>query len=696
MKNKFKLITLFLIFTIFTSWSGSAFAQKGPKDKFDFPKLHKIRMPEVHEITLPNGIQLFLVEDRDFPTINLSARLRTGSVYEPAEKTGLASITSSVMRTGGSAKYPGDKLDTMLETMAANVGISIGNTSGSAYVSVLKEDIDAVLDVLHDILLHPVFPQDKIDLAKIEARSGISRRNDDIAQIGSREFSHLIFGKDNPLSREMEYATIENINRDDIVKFHKQYFHPNNMMIAIWGDFNWKAMKSKINKIFSDWKKHDLKIKPLPEVKYTFDSSINYVEKTDVNQAYIYMGHIGGLKSNPDYPALIVMNQILSFQRMFKRIRTNEGLAYTVSGNYGSGYLTPGTFTCVCQTKSESTVKAMKLMLKQIKIMQQELVTAEELSKAKNTYLNGFVFNFDSKSKILNRFLTYTFYKYPRDFNSQIKNGVEKVTREDVQRVAKKYLQPDKMRMLVVGNQANFDEPLSVFGTVNKIDITIPKPKAKAIPAAAEEDIAKAAELMQKTLLALGGSEKLSAVKNIKITSELSAMGMKIPSEGILVYPNTFWTQMELPNGKMTMAVSPKTSWMDVPGTGKIPMPAQQKTGIVENIKHDIINIFIYDQEKIVQYAGVQTIEEKKYEDILVISGDFRFHLLLNPESYLPEVITYKSGPADVTEFLLKYKDFNGIKIPTHTIIKSDGQISTQSNVSSVKINVNVDPKIFQ
>jgi len=181
--------------------------------------------------------------------------------------------------------------------------------------------------------------------------------------------------------------------------------------------------------------------------------------------------------NDPDYPALVIMNQILSSERMFKVIRTQEGLTYAPWGYYGAEYDHPGVFNCGTQTKSKSTVYAIRLMLKEVKRMTEEEVTDEELARAKDTYLNGFVFNFDSKAEIVNRMMYYAFYDYPLNFIEKTKEGVEKVTKADVLRVAKNHLHPDELQILVVGNKADFDEPLSALGAVNEIDITIPELK---------------------------------------------------------------------------------------------------------------------------------------------------------------------------------------------------------------------------
>jgi zinc protease len=455
---------------------GLLLAQKNPKDRFTYAPLNKIQMPKVEEMTLTNGLKVFLVEDHEFPTVSLRAMVRAGTVFDPADKAGLASLAGSTLRTGGTTSRTGDEIDKELETMAARIETGVDATNGTIMASALKEDINRSLEILTDILQNPAFRQDKVDLAKITLQTMISRRNDDIGQITDREFGRLIYGPGSPYVRQPEYASVAAITRDDLVKFYRTYFYPNNTLLAVWGDFQSAAMKAALAKTLGRWKPGQVKVEPWPTVKYDDKYTVNFIDKPDVNQSNIMLGHIGGLMNNPDFPALSVMNSILSFERMFKKVRTDEGLAYSVWGSYGSGFDYPGVFSCGAQTKSQSTVFAVELMLKEMKRITQEEVTDNELAKAKEQYLNTFVFRFDSRAKIVNRLLNYAYYGYPLDFGDRVKAGVEKVTKADVLRVAKKYLRPDMVQILVVGKAADFDKPLSSLGKVNTIDISIPPP----------------------------------------------------------------------------------------------------------------------------------------------------------------------------------------------------------------------------
>jgi zinc protease len=480
--NKSSLKMVFVFSALGMCFVTSSCAQKYAMHykELTYPKLGDIEIPKVERVTLANGMQLFLLEDHELPLIRISARIRTGSVYEPADKIGLASITGSVMRTGGTASKTGDEIDEQLEQIAASVETGIGLNSGSASMSVLKEDVDMGLSILADVLMNPAFREDKIQLAKILHRSSIARRNDNVLAIAGREFDKLIYGPDSVYARHTEYATIDSISRDDLVAFHKKFFCPNNMMLAVWGDFDTNEMIKKIEEAFKGWETSDIQLPAVPEVQYEFRPTVNVIRKDDVNQSNIYLGHIGGLMNDPDYFALILMNRVLGSgftSRLFKNIRSREGLAYSVFGNYSANFDYPGVFYVGCQTKSESTVYAIRAMAEEVRKMTESEVTDEELALARESYLNSFVFNFDTKGEIVNRLMTYEYFGYPADFLQKTKQNVEKVSKADVLRVAREHLKPDKMQILAVGRPQDFDEPLSVLGPLREIDITIPVPE---------------------------------------------------------------------------------------------------------------------------------------------------------------------------------------------------------------------------
>ena len=290
-----------------------------------YPPLRDVKLPEIKRYGLSNGVRLFVVEDHRLPLVDGVAIIRTGSRWEPAEKIGLAGMVGQVMRTGGTRAKTGDALDEELEAMAASVETGIGLGSGRASFSALKGDEDRVLAIFADVLMNPEFRPDKIELAKTFARTGIARRNDNPMGINGREFRKLLYGPNSPYARHTEHATIDDIRREDLIEFHRRYYHPSNLMIGISGDVNAEEMRRKVEAAFAAWKPApELQLPPVPPVEVKRRPSVNLVRKQDVNQTTIRIGHLGGRRNDPDYFALEVMAQILAAgpsSRIFKHIR---------------------------------------------------------------------------------------------------------------------------------------------------------------------------------------------------------------------------------------------------------------------------------------------------------------------------------------------------------------------------------------
>jgi predicted Zn-dependent peptidase len=384
------------------------------------------------------------------------------------------------MRTGGTTKFPGDDINRLLENAGAVVETGIGTSSASASIFALKEDLPKTLEILADLLKNPVFPQDKIELAKVQEKTAISRRNDNVMGIASREFIQLLYGSESPYGRTTEYATIDAITREDLVAFHAKYFHPNETVLGLWGDFDTDEVKALVEKHFGAWERRDVEFPPLPEVPKAWKASVNFIPKDDVNQTNLRIGHLGGRRDDPDYFALQLMSEILGggfSSRLFKRIRTELGLAYAASASWGAGWDRPGSFFIFCNTKSESTVQAAEEILAVVRTITEEPVSEEELRVAKAGILNAFAFNFDTTSKIIGRMMTLDYYGYPRDFLQTYKANIEKVTTKDILKAAQKHIKPDKLIVLAVGRAEDFDKPLSTLGEVTTIDIAIPEPK---------------------------------------------------------------------------------------------------------------------------------------------------------------------------------------------------------------------------
>jgi len=446
-----------------------------------YPPLGAMQIPEPQRTTLPNGMLIMLLEDHELPAIEVMVRIRAGSRTVPADKAGLGDVFGDVLRTGGTKTMTGDQIDDYLETRGARIETGIGVTSGTAESWSLKQDFPGVFKLLADVLRNPAFAEDKIAIAKNQVAAGIARRNDNPLQIMFREFNKLVYGASSPYARTPEFATLESVSQADLVAFHKKYFQPNRIILGVVGDFNSKEMLAKIKEAFGNWPKGS-ELKDEPAIYQTaVKPGIYYVQKEDMTQSDIIMGHLGIMKNNPDIFAVDVMNEAWGggfAARLFSNVRSKKGLAYSVRGAVDSNYDYPGTFNVWMTTKTETTAAGIDALKVEIGDLSKSPLTNDEVQRAKESILNSFIFNYDSKAKVLGQQMVYAYYGFPADYLAQYRSRIEKVTTDDVTRVAKKYVHEGQMAILVVGPPKGQDRPLSSFGNVVPVDITIPKPKA--------------------------------------------------------------------------------------------------------------------------------------------------------------------------------------------------------------------------
>jgi zinc protease len=459
-------------------FAAATFLGQEPWAKIPIPQLPAFHPQQPKRIQLPNGMVIFLQEDHELPTIDGVARIRGGARSEPAAKAGLMSLYGEVWRTGGTKNQTGDQLDDYLEIRAAKVETDANDDSTTVSLSCLKEDFDDVFKIFNQVLREPEFRADKLDLAKRESFDSISRRNDEVREIARREAAKLAYGASNPYARVPEYATIAAITRQDLVDWHDQYVHPNNIILGIEGDFDSAQMEQKLRSAFGDWQKGSPA--KAPEIHFEPAKPGYYlIKKSDVNQSNIRMVGLGTTRNNPDFYAIEVFNEVLAggfSSRLVQSIRTAQGLAYAVGGGIGTRFDHPGILQLAMGTRSNATVQSIQSLYEQIDELKTKPINEDEIKRAKDSILNNFVFNFDTPGKVLQERMAYEFYGYPPDFLEKYRAGIEKVTTQDVARVIPKYLHKDQLAVLVVGNTADFDKPLSSLGPVTDVDISIPPP----------------------------------------------------------------------------------------------------------------------------------------------------------------------------------------------------------------------------
>ncbi|MDX1671971.1 MAG: pitrilysin family protein [Balneolaceae bacterium] len=617
-------------------------------DQLTYPELNTFQKPNVEIFTLDNGIKFFLVEDHELPLIDLTLRVRTGGVLVPNEKTGLASITGTVMRSGGTEKHPSDQLNELLENRAASMETFISFSSGGGSMNVLKEDFEELLPVFIDLLKNPAFPEEKVELAKTQQKSAISRRNDSQQQIGFREFEQLIYGENSVYGRTTEYETINNITRQDLVDFHNKHFVGSNMMIGLIGDFDTGQIKKLLTREFGKIEKGTRTELKFPEIDYEYKSSVNFVNKPDVNQSLVLMGHIGGLRENPDYAEIQVMNEVLSggfSGRLFQIVRTDMGLAYSVFGNYSMNTFYPGQFYTGVMTKSSTTAEAIDAIRKQIIRLQKEPVSQEELKNVKDQFLNSLVFRYDSYEDVLREQISNEYRGLPDDAFDQYVKELRATTIQDVQRVAKEYLRPNQMQILVVGNEEEIGDQLQKYGEVNRIDISIPQPGSDKTQTV-QGDAAKGRQILDKMADALITPEQ--ELNSLTTVAELTQFNPNMPGGSMTMrvtttvdYPDAVEQTMETPQGPMKLNFEGGEGTMQMMGQER-PIPPQMIKGMKEELNRSYLAIARDNEQLDPQYLGTEDFEGETYDKISVTIDEKNISLLVDQDTGYPRLMRYE------------------------------------------------------
>jgi zinc protease len=659
-----------------------------------FPPLRQVTIPEVTTATLPNGMKLYLLENHELPLVGGFALIRTGNLFDPPDKIGLAELTGEVLRTGGTKDKTGDEIDVELENVAASVESNIGETSGTLSFNCLRENVDEVLEVFKELLVAPEFRQEKLDLAKMQYRSAISRRNDSAHGIAAREFSEIVYGKDNPYGWRMEYEHLNRIQREDLIAFHKRYYFPANIMLAMQGDFSASEMKAKIEKLFAGWTYKQPAVPPFPPVTAKPAHGIFLATKNDVTQTFFFMGHLGGLLKDKDYPALEVMADILGggfSSRLFKTVRTDLGYAYSINANWGANYNHPGLFRISGSTKSASTTDAIQVILDQLEKIRSGEVQDEELETAKQTVLNSFVFNFDRPSKTLNRLVIYEYQGYPKDFIFRYQKAVAAVSKADILRVAREYIRPKDLTIVAVGKPADFGKPLAELKLpITPIDLTIPMPKQEAAKADAAS-LAKGSQLLHRVQQALGGADKLAAIKDLTRITDVSLQGgaVKARQKTLWIAPSFFRQDQEFPFGKIIAYFDGKTGWLSSP-QGIQPMPPP----IIDQVERALFRFPVLlmqsdrDPGRTVNYTGEGTLEISDKQG-------HRVTVVIDEKTGLPAKQTYQSGqgsgpPAAFEETFDDWQETGGIRTPRKITTRRAGKLFSETTVVEVKYNTGI------
>jgi predicted Zn-dependent peptidase len=410
------------------------------------------------KITLKNGIPVFLVADpTDQPLVSVRVYVRGGEYL--ASKPALAEFMADLMRRGGTQRSSASQLDERLDFLAARLNSGLGEESASLALNlnIQEKDLKEGLQLMRDVLMEPAFAQDRLELVRKEFKQDTERLNDDAARIERYQSDYLTRGEDHYTSRLPTPAVLDSFTREDMQALHGRLIHPKNMVIAVGGRFDRKAVQTMLDDVFGGLKPlAGAQVSPAaPAPDFTMKPAMYACTKSGDNQGRVSLFLPGLRRTDPDWHAVEVMNFIFGgdfTSRLVMKIRMQEGLAYSVRSQFPQGRVFLQTGRVSWQTKNRTVAYSIRLVLEEARKMREELVTDEEFDRAKKALIKAFPAHFGDPVTNVERFADDYFYGMPDDYWQQYRDRVQSLTKNDIQRVAQKYLDPAGMAVLLVGD----------------------------------------------------------------------------------------------------------------------------------------------------------------------------------------------------------------------------------------------------
>jgi zinc protease len=435
----------------------------------------KITLPPITEETLPNGLKVMVIENHEQPVVAMRLLIKAGTCLDPAGKAGLANMTAGLLRKG-TATRDANKISEEIDFVGGNLGVGSDLDQTNATCDILTKHFDVGLGLLSDIILNPKFAPEELERLRKQTMAGIMQAKDDPGTLADQQYKLHLFG-DHPYGKP-ESGTLESVGaftRDDVVSFWQKYYIPNNSVLIVVGDVKPVDIIGKAKAAFASWKQGTMPEMNFPPAKPITGLSIILINKDDATQSTVKIGSIGIDRHNPDIYACREMNYILGgggfVSRLTLDIRAKRGLTYDVNSQFSFNLL-PGDFTVSTFTRSDSTAGAILGIIELLGGMRAADVTTEELANTKSFYAGYMPLQFETPNQVASQMSLVELYGLGKDYFPNYIDNMDKVTAQDVRRVAQKYIDPKNLLIVVVGKASVIRESLKQIAPVTELDIS--------------------------------------------------------------------------------------------------------------------------------------------------------------------------------------------------------------------------------
>lgn len=648
----------------------------------------EVKIGDYESFTLKNGLKVYVIENSKLPRVTFSLVLDREPIFE-GEKAGYTGMVGQLMRRGTSSRTK-EQLDEEVDF----IGASLGASSTSVLASGLSKHKEKLIELLADILLNPSFPKEELEKIRKQTLSGLANRKDNPNAISGILTSTLLYGQDHPYGETQTEETTNNITVDDIKSYHGTYFKPNIAYMAIVGDIRKKDAEKLVKKYLSKWEKGDVPKPTYSKPENPDKTFVALVNRAASVQSVIDITSLVDMKpGTEDVIPTRIMNNILGgggSARLFNNLREDKGYTYGAYSSIGADDLI-GSFSASAEVRNEVTDSALVEFMKEINGIRDAQVTDEELNLAISSISGSFARSLERPSTIANFAINIERQNLPKDYYATYLQKVQTVTKEDVQRMARKYIKPDNMYITVVGKASEVADKLKQFGEVKYFDQDGNEydPSKEQLP-----EGLTAQTVINNYVEALGGKKKIEAVKTVIMEMSANAMGTSVSIKQVKKHPGMFYNAVSMGGNVM---IEQKTNGTDASMTNAgRPVPVDDNTKLEFKLQSNLVPELKYEEAGVkLNLIGIETIEgSKAYVIELTYPSSNKATAYFDVNNGLKvRSTTTTQGPqgqVSLSQEFLDYKEVDGIKFPYLIKIPLGPGFSMDAKVESIKLNEEV------
>lgn len=654
----------------------------------------EIRIGEYETFELKNGLKVIVVENHKLPRVSFSLIIDRDPILEK-NKVGYVSMAGEMLRQGTETRTK-DQIDEEIDFL----GASLSTGANSIYASSLTKHTDKLLELMTDILYHPVFPQEELDKVKKQTISGIASQKDDPEAIADNVSRVVLYSKDHPYGEIQREENVENIMQEDLVNYYNTYFKPNIAYLAIVGDIKLKEARKLAKKYFSSWESGEVPEHSYPTPGRPSQNQVALVDRQASVQTVLNLSYpIRLLKGEPDVIRASVMNQILggsSASRLFKNIREDKGYTYGAYSSISSDELV-GNFSAGASVRTQVTDSAVTEFIHEFNRIRETQVSDDELLLAKNVLIGSFGRSLESPQTVAAFAISIERYNLPQDYYDTYVQKVENVTPLDIQQMALKFIKPENLYIIAVGKGSEIEGQLEKFGPITFYDPygNVVDPNKVELPPGMN-----AGKVIDGYLKAIGGRQRLSDVKDISYQMSADVMGNTLEMDIFKKDPNKMKLEVKMGPNVMTEQVYNGEKARLVQMGNEVEADPQ----MLERLKVEghIFPELSYEELGVrTELTGIENIEGKNAYAVQVTypSGNKMtsyFDVETGYKIRQSQVLNTPQGEMTTSTDFSEFSEKDGIIFPHLFKIPMGPNMRMDAEVKSIGINTGLDDELFK